>query len=275
MGLLDRLFGRTAGSAGAGQPQYTPMGGQRPGYDQGYQQPTAQGGQAAGQQRPARTADEQAIARYKYLLRTAPPEAVEQAHAEAFAQLTPDQRRQVLAQMSQDLPASERPTADDPATLARTATRAEMRQPGYMMRTFGTGMGGYGGGMGGGMSMGRVIGGSMLGTIAGVVIGTAVADMFMDGFDAWDNDHDLYGDDFSDNGDNGDGGNDGGDQGESFADGGDQGGFDGAQDVGSDGGFDMGGGTGFDSGAGFGGFDGGDSFGGVDGGGFDGGFDSF
>ena len=33
------------------------------------------------------TADEQAIARYRYLLRTAPPEAIEQAHAEAFARL--------------------------------------------------------------------------------------------------------------------------------------------------------------------------------------------
>ena len=41
----------------------------------------------------AQSADEQAIARYRYMLKTAPPETIEQAHAEAFAQLTPEQRR--------------------------------------------------------------------------------------------------------------------------------------------------------------------------------------
>ena len=42
------------------------------------------------------TTDEQAIARYRYRLKTAPPETIEQAHAEAFAQLTPEQRQQLL-----------------------------------------------------------------------------------------------------------------------------------------------------------------------------------
>jgi hypothetical protein len=41
---------------------------------------------AAAPQEPhgvaAPSADDQAIARYRYLLRTAPPEAIEQAHAE-------------------------------------------------------------------------------------------------------------------------------------------------------------------------------------------------
>ncbi len=41
------------------------------------------GGTSSGQ-----PTDEQAIERYRYLLRTAPPEAIEEAHAEAFAQLT-------------------------------------------------------------------------------------------------------------------------------------------------------------------------------------------
>src|SRR5260370_36557233 len=90
--------------------------------------------------------DDQALERYRYLLRTAPPEAIEQAHAEAFAQLTPDQRTRVLKELSQQLPASERagaPTQADPQSLARLATRAELRQPGILERTFG------GGGMGG------------------------------------------------------------------------------------------------------------------------------
>src|SRR5436305_2646928 len=82
--------------------------------------------------------DEQAVARYCYLLRTAPPEAIEQAHAEAFAQLTPEQRRVVLQQLAQVTPEAERPvlerSADDPQALARAATRAEIRQPGVPER---------------------------------------------------------------------------------------------------------------------------------------------
>jgi hypothetical protein len=114
--------------------------------------------------------DEQAVERYRYLLRTAPPEAIEQAHAEAFAQLTPEQRRLVLESLSQDLPSQERVDRDDPQSLARMATRAELRQPGTLERTFG------------GMSPAGLMAGSFLSTIAGVVIGTAVADaIFSDG----------------------------------------------------------------------------------------------
>jgi hypothetical protein len=56
--------------------------------------------------------DEQAMARYRYMLKTAPPETIEQAHAEAFAQLTPEQRRLVLEKMAQSVPASERPLVE-------------------------------------------------------------------------------------------------------------------------------------------------------------------
>ena len=80
MGLLDRLFGRG-----------------RQGYQQQYA-PPSQHGSPRG--RPENLPDDQAIARYRYLLRTAPPEQIEQAHAEAFAQLTVDQRQQVLAPVS-------------------------------------------------------------------------------------------------------------------------------------------------------------------------------
>src|SRR5262245_43245825 len=88
-----------------------------------------QGGQPA-----ATDADEQAIARYRYMLKTAPPETIEQAHAEAFAQLTPEQRRIVLQRLSDALPERERETvlpavSDNPGSLARLATRAEIRQP--------------------------------------------------------------------------------------------------------------------------------------------------
>ncbi|MCZ2827457.1 hypothetical protein O2W14_01240 [Modestobacter sp. VKM Ac-2986] len=207
MGLLDRLFGRGQRSSspyGPGQ-QYA---GEERGY--GYARQPAPAAPTGGQ-RPARSADEQAIERYRYLLRTAPPDQVEAAHAEAFAKLTPEQRAQVLEQLASASPASERPRGDDAQSLARAATRAEIRQPGTLERVFGGGGGGYGPGYGqggyggggygqggygpgyggggygrgggfggGGMGMGSMIGGSMLGTIGGLVVGTAVADALFD-----------------------------------------------------------------------------------------------
>ena len=73
---------------------------------------------------PGTSPDEQAIARYRYLLRTAPPEALEQAHAEAFAQLTPDQRRKVLESMSESLPAAERDAVLRQGASATSLARA-------------------------------------------------------------------------------------------------------------------------------------------------------
>ena len=96
--------------------------------------------------------DAQAVERYRYMLRTAPPETLEQAHAEAFGKLSPEQRRQVLAQLADEAPAAERAAVaatavDDPQALARVATRAEVRNPGTLERTLG------GGGMGLGASL--------------------------------------------------------------------------------------------------------------------------
>jgi hypothetical protein len=237
VGLLDRLFGRHRQEY-RGHPQYP-----------GHQQRGHQGQELS---------DEQAVARYRYLLRTAPPETIEQAHVEAFAQLTPDQRQQVLAQLAAAVPATERPRTDDPQTLARVATRAELRQPGTLERAFGRygsggygpgggyGGGGYGGGYApgyGGPGMGSIIGGSLLGTIGGLVIGTAVADAL---FDTGAGDGGLFG---------------GGDEEYAAQDGdygGDPGGdFAGGADSGWDGGGDYGGGD-------FGGGDFGGDFGGGD-----------
>jgi hypothetical protein len=120
--------------------------------------------------------DEQAIARYRYMLKTAPPETIEQAHAEAFAQLTPEQRRLVLQRLGESAPASERALAeeahDNPRALARLATRTEIRQPGTMERTFG---------QAGGVSLGGLMAGSLLSTIAGTVIGSMIAREFFAG----------------------------------------------------------------------------------------------
>ena len=155
MGLFDKLKERFAPSA---PPQtYAPQG-------SGARRP---GGAAA------KDPDEAAVERYRYMLRTAPPETIEQAHAEAFAKLTPEQRQKVLADVSAELPPSERATSDDPRSLARMATRAEMRNPGTMERTLG-------GGRGGGMGMGGMIAGTLLASVAGAFIGTAIADAFFD-----------------------------------------------------------------------------------------------
>jgi hypothetical protein len=96
---------------------------------------------------PPPSEDEQALERYRYLVRTAPPDRIEQAHEEAFARLTPEQRRLALEELSREVPAGERADGDDPRSLARMATRAEMRRPGTVERAFGRagGMGGMGG----------------------------------------------------------------------------------------------------------------------------------
>lgn len=148
MGLLDKILG-TDGRASA-----TP------------------GSQAQNERGTGPGQDEVAVERYRYMLRTAPPATVEQAHAEAFAKLTPEQRRQVLAELSASTPEAERGTADDPQSLARTATRAEMREPGTMERTLGGGRGG--------MGMGGVVAGSLLASVAGSFIGTSIAGAFLD-----------------------------------------------------------------------------------------------
>jgi hypothetical protein len=123
--------------------------------------------------------DEQAIARYKYMLKTAPPETIEQAHQEAFAQLTPQQRAQVLQQLTAAVPPAERPAAnapgaDDPQNLARMATRVEVRQPGTLERVLGS----SGAGGGSGPGLGTILGGSLLTSLAGGFIGSAIADHF-------------------------------------------------------------------------------------------------
>src|SRR5918996_3040827 len=110
--------------------------------------------------------DQRAIERYRYMLKTAPPDDIERAHEEAFARLTSEQRRAVLDHLAGHVPPSE-VTGDDPRSLARTATRAEMREPGTMERAFG-GAGAPG------------LGSMFLSTLAGAFVGTAIADAFFD-----------------------------------------------------------------------------------------------
>lgn len=163
MGLLDRILGRTSPAGGSDSPRAS-----MDSRGEGARHPARQHDGTAD-----RDPDEVAVERYRYMLRTAPPETVEQAHAEAFAKLTPQQRQQVLAEVGSTVPESERATSDDPQSLARMATRAEMRQPGTMERALG------GAGRGGGMGMGGMIAGSLLAGVAGAFIGTSIAGAFL------------------------------------------------------------------------------------------------
>jgi hypothetical protein len=125
-----------------------------------------------GEDRPSPT-DRRALERYRYLLRTAPPEAIEQAHAEAFSQLTPEQRGEVLRRLGQDLPSAELPTKSDVQSLARAATRAELRRPGMVEKSLGA------------ASVGQMFGSSLLGTVVGSFVASAVAEQFLGGFESW------------------------------------------------------------------------------------------
>ena len=113
--------------------------------------------------------DAAAVERYRYLLRTAPPQDRERAHEEAFEQLTPRQRAMVRQDLEARVPESDRARSDDPADLARAATRAEMRNPGTLERAFG-----------GGQAPG--MGASFLQTFAAVFVATSMAQML---FGTW------------------------------------------------------------------------------------------
>lgn len=130
--------------------------------------------------------DELALERYRYLLRTAPPESIEQVHAEAFAKLTPEQRAAVYRSLADQAPAGERLLSDEPSALARAATRAELRSPGSMERAFqGADASGARAGRAG-PSAGQMFGSSLLGSIAGVVVGSAIAQALLPDASAFD-----------------------------------------------------------------------------------------
>ena len=166
MGFLDRLFGTE-------EPQT----------------------RAAVPAAPAASSDdERALERYRYLLRTAPPETIEQVHAEAFSRLTDSQRALVYEELSRGAGTGERPLSSEPATLARAATRAEMRTPGALEKSL---SGSSAGVTPGGPGFGSMLASSMLGTVAGYVVGSALVSAFL----PWDAGYDSTASDGADTAD--------------------------------------------------------------------------
>jgi hypothetical protein len=75
---------------------------------------------------------------YRYLLRTAPPGAIERAHTEALRQLSVAQRHQLVWQLRHQLQAD--PQLDEaPRALARLITCAELRHPGAIEQALNAG----------------------------------------------------------------------------------------------------------------------------------------
>lgn len=171
------------------------------------------------------TADEYAVDRYRYLLRTAPPEEVEKVHAEAFAKLTPEQRHLLHDQLTAAVMVDDRPADDSPETLARSATRAELREPGTMANVLGSSALGQ--------PFGSGFGSSLLGSVAGYFVASSLMQAFLPPVDT-----------------------------AAFYDQGYAAGYDdgAATDAGVDGGYDSGFDGGFDGGGDFAGFDGGFDF---------------
>ncbi|OII38371.1 hypothetical protein BIU98_14270 [Curtobacterium sp. MMLR14_010] len=214
MGFLDRLLGREDRQQPQGWNAPRQQQPQQQGYQYGQQSYNApasgygvpqdqygnQGGQQGGD---GRSQDQQAVDRYRYLLRTAPPERIEEVHAEAFERLTPEQRRMVYDEFTRTAPTGEAPRGDDARSLAQAATRSEIRQPGFMERSLG-GMngGGMNGGMGGrggfggrqGPSFGGMMGASILGSVAGYVIGSTLMSAFLPDPSSFDGGTDASGD---------------------------------------------------------------------------------
>ncbi|MDN3478799.1 hypothetical protein [Curtobacterium sp. APC 4022] len=123
-------------------------------------------------------ADRVAIAKYDYLLKTADPERLEQAHHDAFARLTPEQRQQVLQRLNAELPQHDRGTDASAAGLARTSTRGETSRPGTMRKVLGGAALGGGALAVGGLAV-AVAGGAVLSAAAGPVLAQA-ADLGVD-----------------------------------------------------------------------------------------------
>lgn len=207
MGFLDRLFGTDEVAQAAPAAPHAPR---------------------RADQRAEQSDDERAVERYRYLLQTAPPETIEQVHAEAFAKLTDDQRALIYEELSKGAGTGERPLSSEPATLARAATRAEMRNPGSLQNTLG------------GPGFGTMLGASLLGTVAGYVVGSALVSAFL----PWDGGADAG----AESGDAGDGSDASGSDSAS--------GDSGADSAGAD--------ASADAGGGFGDFGGGSDFGGGD-----------
>ena len=74
------------------------------------------------------------VRQYRYLLRTAPVDALEHVHLEALARLAPEDRAAVLHIVQEQLVTGLRLQPDDVPALTRLVVLGERRSPGALLR---------------------------------------------------------------------------------------------------------------------------------------------
>ncbi|GAC1386038.1 MAG: hypothetical protein NVSMB42_06200 [Herpetosiphon sp.] len=89
--------------------------------------------------------------RYRYMLRNAPPEVVDQAHQQMMQQLSPDQRQQLATQMYQSMPQQNmqqqfdpRQLVQNPQMMGQMMRQTEQQNPGILDQVFGGAQGALG-----------------------------------------------------------------------------------------------------------------------------------
>jgi hypothetical protein len=105
------------------------------------------------------------VRQYRFLLRTAPLDALEAAHVEALSPLPADVRGAVLVAVQEGLVAGGRLRPDDVAAVARLLSRGERRSPGGFL---------------------RAVDPSTLGTVAQAVVASEAVFGLFAGYAAWD-----------------------------------------------------------------------------------------
>ena len=81
---------------------------------------------------PSDRLEDQAVRQYRYLLRTAPQDALEAAHVDALSTIGPGHRETVLRTVQTELVAGAQLEVDDVRPLARLVTLGERRSPGVL-----------------------------------------------------------------------------------------------------------------------------------------------
>jgi hypothetical protein len=83
---------------------------------------------------PADTAEDPLVRQYRYLLRTAPVDALESAHTEAIALLSAGHRESLLETVRSSLLVGDHLTPSAHAKIAHLVTDGERRAPGQLLR---------------------------------------------------------------------------------------------------------------------------------------------
>ena len=109
--------------------------------------------------------EDQTVRQYRYLLRTAPLDALEAAHSEALSAVGPAHRQVILQTVQAELVAGAHLDADDVGPLAHLVTLGERRSPGVLTSS---------------------LAGPALGALAGAVIHSEPAFGLFAGYASWD-----------------------------------------------------------------------------------------